>query len=73
MTNGWVTSTGQPVMNRDLWELLLLEISTWRERNLRVLFWHIPRGSIAKADAVAKTAANGTRNEFYSETKGFLV
>lgn len=55
--NGWVTSTGEKVMNRDLWEMLLGEFERWKEEGLAIEFWKIPRELNALADAAAKKAA----------------
>lgn len=55
--NGWITSGGAPVQNRDLWELLLDEIALWSRLGLLVLFWKIPRELNHEADAAAKAAS----------------
>ncbi|KAJ5772605.1 ribonuclease H-like protein [Penicillium odoratum] len=37
--NGWRTSAGHPVLNRDLWQFLLSELKNWGEDGLSVEFW----------------------------------
>ncbi|KAF1733602.1 Ribonuclease H [Beauveria bassiana] len=55
--NGWTTSTGAEVKNKDLWEMLLGEIESWDERGLKIQFWRIPRTLNVMADDAAKQAA----------------
>jgi ribonuclease HI len=55
--NGWKTSKGTGVKNRDLWEALLGEIERYQGEGMAVEFWHIPRAFNATADAAAKEAA----------------
>ncbi|KAJ5888353.1 hypothetical protein N7495_008394 [Penicillium taxi] len=61
--NSWRNSSGEPVMNRDLWELLLGEVEILDEKGLRVEIWKIPRDLNAEADAAAKKASNLTISE----------
>ncbi|KAJ5158946.1 uncharacterized protein N7500_008597 [Penicillium coprophilum] len=53
----WITTAGEPVRNRDLWECLLGEVEMWHDRGLTVQFWRIPRELNTKADRHAKSAA----------------
>lgn len=70
ISNGWRTSTGSPVKNRDLWELLLKEISRRQQSGLRIKFWHIPREYNTVADRMAKEAA--ARDDVPSEFREIL-
>lgn len=51
------TANGAPVQNRDLWELLLRELSFWGFGGFPVLFWKIPRELNQEVDAAAKAAS----------------
>jgi ribonuclease HI len=57
--NGWVTSIGAAVKNRDLWEELLGEVIGNKQRGMEICFWRIPRAWNAEADRAAKAAARG--------------
>lgn len=54
---GWRTASGSPVMNRDLWEMLLAELERKNMAGIMVKFWWIPRGSNEEADRLAKAGA----------------
>jgi ribonuclease HI len=43
--------------NRDLWEALLGEIETYKDRGMEIQFWRIPRDWNHLVDAAAKEAA----------------
>lgn len=60
LQNGWVTSKGQAVKNKDLWEALLGEVERHKDEGLAVEFWRIPREWNMVADAAAKEAAAAT-------------
>lgn len=71
--NGWrKSSTGDPVKNRDLWELLLGEVERWRDLGLHVALWHIPRELNGDADDAAKDAA-GPRSAAVSEFRDIKI
>lgn len=55
--NGWKTSAGADVKNKDLWEMLLGEAERWKDEGLTIRFWRIPREWNEIADAAAKKAA----------------
>ncbi|KAH8662543.1 hypothetical protein BX600DRAFT_466543, partial [Xylariales sp. PMI_506] len=55
---GWCKNSGEPVKNRDLWELLLGEVERLDEKGLRVEIWKIRRELNVAADAAAKKASN---------------
>ncbi|KAM4056468.1 RNase H domain-containing protein [Hirsutella rhossiliensis] len=55
--NGWRTSTGAEVKNKDLWEMLLGEVERWDSSGLKIQFWRIPRTLNLMADHAAKQAA----------------
>ncbi|KAH6842276.1 ribonuclease H-like domain-containing protein [Chaetomium sp. MPI-CAGE-AT-0009] len=57
MENGWKTSAGNDVKNKDLWQALLGEIERASDNGLAVQFWRIPREWNTVADAAAKSAA----------------
>jgi ribonuclease HI len=72
--NGWVTSQGSPVKNRDLWEMLLLLVRKHKEKTgTDVLFWRIPRGLNTQADAAAKGAAEMPETSEYRKYSGMLT
>lgn len=53
---GWITSAGTPVMNKDLWQLLLAKLETLDDRGVLVQFWQIPR-ELNEADSLAREGA----------------
>jgi ribonuclease HI len=57
MRNGWRTSAGKPVLNRDLWEKLLSQVNLHAHWGCKVRFWWIPRAQNECADALARYAA----------------
>lgn len=52
----WTTAAGTPVMNRDLWEMLLAKLEVLDDRGVLVQFWQIPR-ELNEADSLAKEGA----------------
>ncbi|KAI0517035.1 hypothetical protein F5B22DRAFT_144379 [Xylaria bambusicola] len=54
----WTTRGGDPVKNRDLWELFLGEVEKCKEAGLEVELWKIPREMNSFAAAVAKETIN---------------
>lgn len=54
---GWTTAAGTPVMNKDLWELLLAKLEVLDDRGVLVQFWQIPR-ELNEADSLAKEGAS---------------
>lgn len=74
LRNGWTTSNGEAVKNKDLWEMLLGEVERWDSWGLKIQFWRIPRKLNAEADQAAKHAAQEVHNEDkYCEIIGALV
>ncbi|EHL01310.1 putative Ribonuclease H [Glarea lozoyensis 74030] len=57
MDNNWKRSSGDAVKNRDLWELLMDNISRYEELGIEILFWKIPRELNKLADQKAKEGA----------------
>ena len=57
VSNGWKTSSGAAVKNKDLWEALLGEFEMSQAEGVSVKFWRIPRALNTVADAEAKKAA----------------
>ncbi|RSM20655.1 hypothetical protein CDV31_000341 [Fusarium ambrosium] len=55
--NGWRSSNGEGVKNRDLWEALYGEFERLDEAGVKVEFWRIPREMNEVADRAAKQAA----------------
>ncbi|KXS17303.1 ribonuclease H-like protein [Gonapodya prolifera JEL478] len=64
---GWCTRTGDPVKNKDLWELLLGQVERSRSSGLEVELWRVPREWNEVADEAAKEAAaeGGAPLEFH--------
>lgn len=54
---GWTTEAGSPVMNKDLWEMLLAKLEVLDDRGVMVKFWQIPR-ELNEADSLAREGAN---------------
>ncbi|PHH91007.1 hypothetical protein CDD83_1985 [Cordyceps sp. RAO-2017] len=72
-SNGWTTSTGAPVKNKDLWEALLGEFERWDYWGLKIQFWRIPRRLNSVADRAAKQAATEQSQDQYVEYMGALT
>lgn len=78
--NGWRTTQGAPVKNRDLWELLIKTVKDKSQsmyvgtNPLEVLFWLIPRKLNTVADQLAKEAAASKPDErTYTDILGVLI
>ncbi|BCS30180.1 uncharacterized protein APUU_80483A [Aspergillus puulaauensis] len=71
--NGWKTSAGASVKNRDLWECLIDEAERFHHYGMKVRFWRIPRECNTQADRRAKEAAAEPEREEYREMLGALV
>ncbi|CAH0055703.1 unnamed protein product, partial [Clonostachys solani] len=56
ISNGWRTSSGAAVKNKDLWEKLLGEVERHNDDGLLIQMWHIPREYNTVADSRAKAA-----------------
>ncbi|CAI6074874.1 unnamed protein product [Clonostachys chloroleuca] len=57
ISNGWKTSSGADVKNKDLWEKLLCEVERHNDDDgLLIQMWHIPREYNTVADSRAKAA-----------------
>jgi ribonuclease HI len=68
--NGWVTSNGTAVKNRDLWEELLSEVIGHRQRGIEICFWRIPRAWNTGADHAAKVGAREERRRDFTALTG---
>ena len=65
--NGWRKSGGEPVKNRDLWELLLQRVRLLQStRCTKILFWHVPRSQ--KPESISGSSSEVRRN-FTSASK----
>ncbi|KAL9099545.1 MAG: hypothetical protein Q9187_009482, partial [Circinaria calcarea] len=72
--NGWRTSQGTLVKNRDLWELLIETVKDRGTNGLQVLFWLIPRELNTVADQLAKEAAASKPDQrTYTDLFGVLI
>jgi ribonuclease HI len=73
---GWQTAEGQPVLNRELWEALAVEVAT---RGRGGIHWHYVRGHAAipgneRCDEIAVAFAAGTRPALYDGPRaGYAV
>ncbi|KAJ7583330.1 ribonuclease H-like domain-containing protein [Mycena floridula] len=56
-TNGWETTSGEPVRNKDLWQMLERIVIFYENRRIQVQFLHIPRDWNQEADGAAKQGA----------------
>ena len=72
-TNGWRTAKGQPVANRDLWELLLKNIRELWSSGVDILFWRIDRSLNVEADRAAKDAASQTDVPVFMKYMGIMM
>jgi ribonuclease HI len=57
LKNGWKTAKGEPVKNKDLWEMLLGEAERFGEYGMKIEFWRIGRELNTMADKLAKDGA----------------
>ncbi|EXU95445.1 RNase H domain protein [Metarhizium robertsii] len=72
--NGWKTSNGAEVKNKDMCEMLLGEIERWDDSGLKIQFWRIPRTLNVMADDAAKQAARKVEDpDEYCEINGVLT
>ncbi|KAF4581097.1 RNase H domain protein [Ophiocordyceps camponoti-floridani] len=70
--NGWKTSGGDQVRNKDLWEALLGEVEHLSNKGLKIQFWRIPRELNEVADGEAKRAARGEDRGKYGSCYGVM-
>jgi ribonuclease HI len=61
----WRKSNGGLVKHRDLWKLLMKNITALNKRGVEVLFWRIPRTRNALADQLANEGATMPPREKY--------
>lgn len=54
---GWRTTKGEPAKNRDLWEMLLVEVENAEGNGLSVQFWPLRREWNVEADKCARRGA----------------
>ncbi|CRL19653.1 Polynucleotidyl transferase, ribonuclease H fold [Penicillium camemberti] len=66
----WVSTSGEPIKNRDLWERLLGEVEILEEKGISVQFWRIPKELNVKADRHAKHAAFMERHQQFTDLAG---
>lgn len=71
--NGWMTSNGKPVQNRDLWEKLLSVVIVYEDNGMEICFWHIVRALNREADSAAKEGARQERVRDFSTLSGVLI
>jgi ribonuclease HI len=72
--NGWTTSSGAEVKNRDLWEALLGEVERYKDEFMAIQFWRIPRELNTVADSAAKEiAAKGNAPARWVDMFGFNI
>ncbi|EAW21768.1 RNase H domain protein [Aspergillus fischeri NRRL 181] len=72
--NGWRTSRGRPVKNKDLWKCLLGWCEAAAKEKTKLEFWRIPREWNAEADGWAKLAADeDVRPTTFIKPAGYLI
>ncbi|KAH7140349.1 ribonuclease H-like domain-containing protein, partial [Dactylonectria estremocensis] len=54
LKNGWLTAKKRPVKNRNLWEDMLLMLTSLHTFGVHVDFWHVPREENRDADLLAR-------------------
>ncbi|QPC73243.1 hypothetical protein HYE68_003995 [Fusarium pseudograminearum] len=57
VTKGWKLRDGNPVKNKDLWQLLLGEVERWDDEGVDICLLNIPRHLNREADEAARVAA----------------
>ncbi|KAH7063249.1 ribonuclease H-like domain-containing protein [Macrophomina phaseolina] len=70
---GWMTASGMPVKNQDLWKALSDCIRELARCGCEVSFWTVPRRWNAEADAAAKAAVDGSEQQEYTIVYGVQV
>lgn len=69
----WRTSSGAPVKNKDLWQILLGEAERWSDSGMAIKLWRIPRDQNTVADLAAKEAAAKEGLEQFLDVRGLFV
>ena len=68
---GWVTATGEPVKNKDLWEAIHRERKRCVDNNVEVMFYHIKGHCIpfGKVTANSLLSKDSTGQALFNEVK----
>lgn len=62
---GWTKATGEDVVNKDLWVMLLHLVNKQAHAGCEVRFWHISRTRNTQADHRAQVGADLSEEEDY--------
>lgn len=68
---GWVTATGEPVKNKDLWEAIFKEYNHCLNNGVEVMFYHIKGHCISfgKVTASSLLSKDRTGSQLFEEVK----
>ncbi|KAJ6508459.1 putative ribonuclease H [Mycena sanguinolenta] len=69
---GWLTASGTPVKNRDLWEKLNVQLGDHADGGCEVSFWAVPREWNQQADRAAGDGARQEPPQSYTPIMGVL-
>ncbi|KAK8848652.1 ribonuclease H-like protein [Apiospora arundinis] len=59
-SDGWRTSSGEPVANKPIWQLLAGCLDEFDKKGVGIHFWHVPRELNKEADRLAQLGLKAT-------------